>query len=87
MIMLLPLRNSLFFLKKIQRIQMQIIILFFCGEGKSEFKFFLTILLSICFVKIIFVNLFLLLFISSTALFDNVYESYCTISAYSYLYL
>ena len=66
---------------------MQIIILFFCGEGKSEFKFFLTILLSIYFVNIIFANLFLLLFMSSTALFGNVHESYCTISAYSYLYL
>ena len=43
--------------------------------------------LSVCLAKIIFANLFLLLFIVLIALFDIIHESHCIISANFYFYL
>ena len=39
------------------------------------------------FVNLFYYNLFLLLFISFTALFDTIHRSYCTILVNFYLYL
>ena len=42
---------------------------------------------SVRLAKIIFANLFLLLFINPTTLFGTIYRSHCTISVNFYLYL
>ena len=43
--------------------------------------------LSICLEKIIFANLFLLLFMGPIAFFGTIHGSHCTISANFYFYL
>ena len=42
---------------------------------------------SVCLTKMIFVNLFLVLFIGPIALFDTINGSYCTILTDFYIYL